>query len=316
MKISGFTMGKNVSKLYYPIKAAIESILPICDEFVVALGDSDEDDTTREEILSIGSDKIRIIDTVWDIEKYSRGTENAHQTDIAREACTGDWLFYVQADEVVHEKFLPVVKENCEKFLDDEEVEGFLFNYKHFWGDYHHYFKSRSWYGQEIRVIRNKPDIHSFWSAQSFRRIPDFDYVDYREKKGTYKLKVVEIEAEIYHYGWVRPPELMTKKRKSLTTIHTSKDEADKIYQTEEPDFDYGPLNLAKKFDGTHPAVLQEWMAKFDWADQLDKDGSRGPGTHKFKHAKLKYKFVEWLEDTFNGGKQIVGYSNWKKLRR
>ena len=46
MKISGFTMGKNVQKLYYPIKQSIMSILPIVDEFVVALGDSDEDDET------------------------------------------------------------------------------------------------------------------------------------------------------------------------------------------------------------------------------------------------------------------------------
>ncbi|NQY66952.1 MAG: hypothetical protein HRT72_04415, partial [Flavobacteriales bacterium] len=61
-KISGFTMVKNVSKLYYPIKASIESILPIVDEFIIALGDCDEDDDTRNIIESIGSDKIKIID--------------------------------------------------------------------------------------------------------------------------------------------------------------------------------------------------------------------------------------------------------------
>ncbi|MEM1218384.1 MAG: hypothetical protein AAGH79_05710, partial [Bacteroidota bacterium] len=68
MKISGFTMGKNTGKLYYPIKEAIESVLPIVDEFVVALGDSDPDDPTEDLIQSIQSDKIKIIRTVWDLD--------------------------------------------------------------------------------------------------------------------------------------------------------------------------------------------------------------------------------------------------------
>src|SRR5664279_5380666 len=136
MKISGFTMGKNVSKLYYPIKASIMSILPIVDEFIVVLGDSDVDDFTRKEIEGIADPKIRIIDTVWDIEKYPRGMEHAHQTDIAKSYCSGDWLFYLQADEVVHEKDLHAIKSRCEELLNDKSVEGLLFDYYHFWGDY------------------------------------------------------------------------------------------------------------------------------------------------------------------------------------
>ena len=116
-------MVKNADKLYYPIKAAISSILPIVDEFVIALGDNDPEDRTREEILSIGSDKVKIIDTIWDLQKYSNGTENAHQTDIAKAACSGDWVFYLQADEVIHEQYLPIIKARCEELLDDEEVE-------------------------------------------------------------------------------------------------------------------------------------------------------------------------------------------------
>jgi hypothetical protein len=142
MKISGFTMGKNTSKLYYPMDAAIKSILPICDEFIVALGDSDEDDNTRELIEKIGDPKIKIVDTVWDIEKYPRGMENAHQTDIAKSHCTGDWCFYVQADEVIHEKYLPIIKQRLKEVHQNKEVEGLLFKYRHFWGDYDHYLDS------------------------------------------------------------------------------------------------------------------------------------------------------------------------------
>src|ERR1700710_2565070 len=120
MTISGFTMVRNATKLYYPIKEAIESILPIVDEFVVALGNCDPDDNTFAEIMSIGSDKIKIIHTVWDIDKYPRGMEHAHQTDIAKNACRGDWLFYLQSDEVVHEKYLPVIRKRCLELLDDK----------------------------------------------------------------------------------------------------------------------------------------------------------------------------------------------------
>ena len=85
MKISGFTFVKNASKLYIPAKEAILSILPICDEFVIALGDNDSDDNTLELINSIGSDKIRIVHTVWDTSTYTRNTEFARQTDIAKQ---------------------------------------------------------------------------------------------------------------------------------------------------------------------------------------------------------------------------------------
>src|SRR3972149_1881605 len=136
MTISGFTIAKNADKLYYPVKQSIMSVLPIVDEFIVALGDCDNDDHTRREIESIESDKIKIIDTIWDIEKYPDGTENAHQTDIAKNACSGNWLFYLQADEVVHEKYLPAIKKRCEELLNDKKIDGLLFQYRHFWGDY------------------------------------------------------------------------------------------------------------------------------------------------------------------------------------
>ncbi|MEO9211214.1 MAG: glycosyltransferase family 2 protein, partial [Ginsengibacter sp.] len=100
MRISGFTMVKNATKLYYPVRESIESILPIVDEFVVALGDCDEDDHTLEEIKSIQSDKIKIVNTKWDTQIFAGGSEYAHQTDIAKSHCTGDWLFYLQSDEV------------------------------------------------------------------------------------------------------------------------------------------------------------------------------------------------------------------------
>lgn len=315
MRISGFSMVKNATKLYYPIKPAIQSILPIVDEFVVALGDCDEDDRTREEILSIGSEKVRIIDTVWDLEKYPNGTENAHQTDIAKEACSGDWLFYLQADEVVHEKYLDTIVGRCEELLDDEEVEGLLFDYIHFWGDYNHHQASHGWYPHEIRIIRNRPDIHSWESAQSFRRIPDFNYANYRQQAGTHKLRVAPAQAYIYHYGWVRPPQYMQNKRRALDTIHKGAERVAQMYQRDPSEFDYGPMRLAKKFKGTHPAVMQPWIEKFDWADELRESGPIPRNRVRFKHEKPKYRLVTFIEQNILGGRHLGEFKNYHLLK-
>ena len=195
MKISGFSFVRNGEKLYYTTLEAIKSILQICDEFIIAIGKGDEDDNTRELVEAIGDPKIRIIDTIWEEKYFKKGVINGIQTNIARKECTGDWLFYVQADEVVHEKYLPVIKKRCEDLLDKKEVEGLLFRYKHFWGDYNHYHKSHAWYPDEIRIIRNRPDILSWESAQSFR---SYEYYDNpRQPDGTRKLFVGEVDANI-----------------------------------------------------------------------------------------------------------------------
>jgi hypothetical protein len=314
MKISGFSMAKNATKLYYPVKEVIQSILPIVDEFVFALGDCDEDDRTRQEIESIGSDKIKIIDTVWDLDKYPRGMENAHQTDIAKNACSGDWLFYLQADEVVHEKYLPVIQEACEKYLEDTRIEGLLFKYLHFWGDYDHYQISHGWYPYEIRIVRNDPDIHSWESAQSFRRIPNFDGINYRQQEGTYKLNVALIDAYIYHYGWVRPPELMRNKMKSLDTIHHGQSKMDDKYSGLPREFDYGPLDRMGKFKGTHPAVMHDFIQKFNWGHKLQHSGKPDPTRGKHKHEKFKYRLITFIEQKLLFGTKIGYFRNYKRV--
>lgn len=304
-------MGKNVSKLYYPIRESIESILPIVDEFIIALGDSDEDDNTEEIIKQINSPKIKIIHTVWDIETYPDGTENARQTNIAKDACTGDWLLHLQADEVIHEKYLDKIVSACKKYLDNEEVEGFLFQYKHFYGDYNHYIDFHGWYPKEIRLIRNKPDIYSFRSAQSFKRVPNFDGKNYRQKNGTFPLNVVELDAYIYHYGWVRPPEYMQKKTKSLAAIHKGKEKVEKEYEQKSDWFDYGNMSKLPVFTGTHPKVMEEKIKTFNWEHQLNFDKKYKPKRKKMKHEKLKSRILTFISKKIFGGKQLFGYSNW-----
>lgn len=314
MKISGFTMGRNVSKLAYPIKESIQSILPVVDEYVVALGESDADDDTLALIKSIQSPKIKIIHTKWDLEKYPDGTENAHQTDIAKKACSGDWLFYLQADEVVHEKYLATIRKRCHELLDDKEVEGLLFKYRHFWGDFDHYHDSHTWYSDEIRIVRNDPEIHSWKSAQSFRRIPGFDGINYRQKKGTHKLKVARVDAMIYHYGWVRPPHLMKNKMKALSVIHKGQEQTNRIFDNKK--FDYGPLNRLKVFRDSHPKVMRKWIKAYNWRNDLQFSGAPAKNRRKHKHEKKKYRILSWVENNLLMGRKLGGSKNYILLKR
>lgn len=315
MKISGFTFSKNATKLHYPVKESIESILPLVDEFIVALGDCDEDDGTEEEIKSIQSDKIRIIHTKWDLQKYTNGAEYAHQTDIAKNACTGDWLFYLQSDEAVHEKYLSLIKENCEKYLHQKEVDGFLFNYRHYWGDFDHYIVSHAWYSREIRIIRNSPEIHSWRDAQSFRKIPNFDNLAYNRKENTFKLNVIKLEAYIYHYGFVRPPRIMQKKRKNHNTNYLGTQSTEEMFKDEGDNFNYGDLSKLSVNKEGHPRSMKKFIHGFNWKDQLHYSAVKGPYKLQ-KHEKLKYRFLTFIEQKVFGGNPVFGFKNYTVLKK
>lgn len=313
MKISGFSFVRNGIKLYYPVVESIISILPICAEFVIAVGKGDDDDLTRNLIEAINDPKIKIIDTEWEEKYFKKGIINSIQTDVAMRACSGDWLFYVQADEVVHEKYLSDIQNRCQQLLDKKSVEGLVFNYKHFWGDYHHYHTGHGWYPHEIRIVRNLPNIHSYQSAQSFRW---FDFYDNpRQETGTRKLNVASVNAEIYHYGWVRPPHLMQNKSKALDSVHWGLQRANDFYLRQRPYFDYGPLSLLGKFTDSHPQVMQRMVNALDWQEKLQYSGKSDKTRQPHKHERFKYRLLTWLERTFNGGRQIGEFKNYNLLK-
>ena len=291
MKISGFSFVRNAIELDYPVVESIKSVLPLVDEFVIACGDST--DGTTELIRSISDPKIKIIETVWNPEDFVHGRSNAVQTNIALDACTGDWCLYLQADEVIHEKYLLVIRKACEKYLDDKQVEGFLFSYKHFWGDYRHYQWTHHWYRREIRVVRNGIGVRSWQSAQGFR-------INGR------KMRVIQIPAEIFHYGWVRNPLKMRKKMIVLDTVHHGENEARRRNAPEHIPFDYGIPDHLAVYHGTHPAVMRERIARKDW-DWIPES----PVRHR--HDKLFVRLWSWVENEILGFR-IGEYKNYIRL--
>jgi len=273
MKVTGFSFVKNAIIYDYPVVEAIRSILPICDEFVVAVGQSD--DATLELIQSIDPEKIRIVETVWDESLREGGRVLAIETDKAFKAISedSDWAFYIQGDEVVHEQYLPVIKAAMEKYVDHKEVDGLLFHYKHFYGSYDYVGASASWYANEIRVIKNDPSIYSYRDAQGFRKGNDE------------KLNVVPIDAYVYHYGWVKAPQAMQKKQENFNKYwHDDQWVEENVVKAEE--FDYaGHVRQLDKFTGTHPQVMLDRIARLNWKFSYDISKSKRSTKDKLKAA-------------------------------
>lgn len=298
--ISGFTFVRNAAILCYPFIESIRSILDVVDEFVIALASSSEGDTTLEKLLLLKSDKIRIIHTDWDIQSYTGGSEYARQTNIAKSHCTGDWLIYLQADEVMHENDTPLIRQACEQYHHNTAVEGFLCSYYHFWGDYDHYLPFHGWYAREIRIIRNLQTIQSVGDAQSFRSVT-FD-----DGRITHKLQVIKLPVRIYHYGWVRHPALMENKNQAARENYHGKKGIRNEY------FDYGAMSHIPTFKGTHPKYMREQITAFDWQDLLHFEKDHKPNRGPMKHEMKLYRIITIIEKILFGGVQKFGYSNWK----
>jgi hypothetical protein len=278
MNVSGFTFLRNGQKLGYPFVASIRSILPIVDEFVIALGPCDDD--TEKMVRAISDPKIRIIPTTWN-EKirsdYSvKGFVFGQQKTIALYNCTGDWAFYLEADEVLHENDLPKISAAMEKHLNDEHVEALAFDYLHFYGNKNTIAWSPGWYRSEVRILRNTIPA---WSSEAL-----FFNVVASHKKSRYP-RAAHTGATIFHYGWVRSEAQMNLK---AGAVHK--------YWENEPAarVDYAQIDPAalKLFSGTHPKVIQDWLPAEEGIFRADPN-------HKLTSREKKHRRMLWLEKTF-----------------
>jgi glycosyltransferase involved in cell wall biosynthesis len=281
VRISGFSFARNAVKLDYPLSEALRSVLPIVDELVVAVAPGDPDDDTRGLVESLDDPRIRVVDAAWD-EKRGEGIY-ADLTNVALERCSGDWCLYIQADEVLHEDDAPRLRDRCEALTDDERVQGLLFDYLHFFGDYHHVQRGHGWYQREIRVIRNRIGVCSVRDAQSFR------YPDQR------RITVAPARARIFHYGWVRHPRFMQAKVREFWSHRRTPEEVEAEFGGQE-EFDYGPLARLPRFTGSHPEVMRSRIAAMDWGDQLREEDPPGTvRTHRHKDERFKYRLLSGL---------------------
>ena len=290
MQISGFTFVRNAIQYDYPVVESIMSILPVVDEFIVSVGNSD--DQTLSLIQSIPSPKIKIVESTWDDSLKSGGRVLAVETDKAFSHVSekSDWAFYLQADEVVHEKYHQTILKAANQYKDQLKVEGLLFNYLHFYGTYDYVGDTRRWYDKEIRIIRNDKSIRSYRDAQGFR-------------KNDRKLQVKQIDASIYHYGWVKHPELQQHKRENFGKLWSDAEQTESDKQKQDL-FNYvNDADSLVKFTGTHPQTMLQRIKDKNWQIEFDL-------------TKKKLSFKDWLLYKIEKltGKRLFNYRNYRVI--
>lgn len=290
MKVCGFTIARNVIKYGYPVVESIQSILPLCEKVYVAVGKSEDD--TFQLISALDPDKIEVIETIWDDTLREGGKVLAVETNKAFDAVASDydWCIYIQADEVIHEEDYPEINGAMKMYQKDYRVEGLLFKYLHFWGTFDYVGVSRNWYRNEIRIIRNNKMIRSYRDAQGFRI-------------GNRKLQVKRLSAKVFHYGYVRPPEVIKRK---ISDFHSLWHSGDELLRKQEAAncFDYSETNAVRRFRGSHPAVMQNLIGRLDWHVDIHASESK---------LSIKERFLFLFERFFDY--RLFEYKNYKVLK-
>lgn len=278
MKISAFSLIRNGVTFDYPFLEAFRSVLPIVDELVLNVGRGDDETLKTLQAFQAreGAGKVVIFETDWplnDPEKKKGGLILSEMTNLALDRCQNDWCVYLQSDEVLHEDDLPILKNAIESAAQDPRCEGLLFDYLHFYGSFDVVRQSRSAYRREVRCIRKSSGARSVGDAQSFRK-PDGS-----------KLWVKRSGARIFHYGWVRPPEVMKEKTYFMDQLYHG-DPSAEAARTRTPhtgeNYRYKKIWGLRKFKGTHPQVMMERIASKGWNWDL----ANSPAVWEWKDAK------------------------------
>jgi len=284
--LSGFTIVRNAIKLDFPIVPAIRSVLDVCDEVVVNVGNSE--DATRDLVASLDDPRVRILDSRWDFTKQNEML--SIETLKAMAACRGRWGIYIQADEVLHEAGARILKERTAEWDRDERVEGLLVQYLHFYGGFDTLATSRRWYRREVRAIRLGADIRPFQGAQGFR-----------VGAGYRKIRARLTDAVVFHYGWARPARAIREKYEISKTIYPwSKERSAREQAKRYLDW----LPLLRPFTGEHPRAAREWIAA------RAHDPERVIGPWRFKPEHLRFYLSDWIEHLT--GTRLFEFRNYR----
>ena len=146
--ISGFMIAKNLLKQGYPFVEAVASALPICDEFLISDGYSTDGTFELLQKMALLNRKIKVSRYNWLTTKSLSVLTDA--TNEVRKKCSFEHIFYVQANEIVPENDIEVIKSLPEIL---PQARTFCFPFSHVLGN-------QKWAEQfRLRFSKNEPGI-------------------------------------------------------------------------------------------------------------------------------------------------------------
>ena len=247
------TVCSNPLSMDFPLKECLESAAGIADEIILINADDIYPcDTVGEVNFVISSlsqdikNKMKVYYLPW--RDSFRKNMSSIEMSVAMSQCTGDYLIWLDADEVLHEKNY----EDINKLINIGH-DAYSFRTIHFYKDYNHYkTPSGHWYNHRPKLVRNNLGISSAYQSWiengEIKREFTADLVtwDYKPVHAFSKLTKIPI----YHYGYVRDTDKMTKKQNAIEKRH-------------HPDYKYvdkikWDMKGIKEFKGTHPKPMLE----------------------------------------------------------
>ena len=282
MKISFFSFIRDGVRLGYPFEESIRSALALCDEFVIAVGESA--DGTLARLQALNEPKLRILPTTWNENVRTHGFVYGHQKMIAQYCCTGDWAFYLEGDEVLHEDDIGPLRAVMENYQGDADVEALAFDYCHFWGNPDTLRTTPGMYRKATRAIKNNLRVYApdglYWAV-----IREKNLLGRRNKRRTRYPRTADTGIRIYHYGNVRAEHYLATKAETVNQYWGRN-----IWHSSYANID--PTTV-EPFTGTHPAVIRQWLeqhASHEFKVNPDYQLSRREKKHKLL-ARLERRF-------------------------
>jgi len=252
MRVCGFSIAFNAVRFGYPIEASLRSMLPLVDEVILNVGEGD--DATWDVVQAMHEPAIKPFRSWWDPNLRFGGEVLALQTNLALQRCQGDWGLYLQADEVLHEKDYPEIRQAMQDHRK-RRTEALRFRYRHFYGSFQTIQDyPRRWYTRGIRAVKLGVGAASWGDAMDFclRRGAKDEFLRY-----------ADLDAYIYHYGWSRPPRVMREKWENFERLYHDDESLLKTHRI--PEDVYHERGNLRFFRETHPAAMRHVIASQRW---------------------------------------------------
>ncbi len=246
-RVSGFSIVREARRLDYPVVESLRSLLPLVEEIVVVVHRGDGE--TRELLCGLDDGRLVMVETDWDAGPRGGGRTLARQTNVALARCRHPWALYLQADEVLHEDDYGAIRAALRRYDAAADVDALSFRFLHFEGS--HGYVNPLRYRRQCRLVRNDGRVESVRDAAGFGR------VDGR------RLRSRRSGARIFHYGWARRPEALAAKTVALARLYHEEEYVVGRWGSV-PAERLGNADLAFRWDGTHPAVMRERIARGD----------------------------------------------------
>lgn len=237
--ISGFMIVKNVLEQGYPFVESIASALTVCDEFLVSDGYST--DGTYEILKKIANlnSKVKVYRYKWPEKKDVNVL--ADVTNEVRHRCRYDYIFSVQANEIIHEKTAPIIKSLPSMF---PKVDTFSFPYLQLLNNQKLTEEFRLRFSKNLPSIVAVSDAWTLGTSTSFNRrkisrcvnpFRLFGYLDsgvryvYANQCNDQLSKAFYLPKPIFRYWSLFPKDFLIKYKKHNNILHLSKFNSESI---------------------------------------------------------------------------------------